>query len=92
MRFERPVSPPPCKNNTLFILSSNQIFAAVFSQHRFHLIQAFDSGAHLHLITRARCFDIHNLATKIQLHLSLFLGDNGLDDGRGLLWGDVDLP
>ncbi len=58
MRFERPVSPPPCKNNTLFILSSNQIFAAVFSQHRFHLIQAFDSGAHLHLITRACCFDV----------------------------------
>jgi hypothetical protein len=73
-------------------LSSNQLLTTPLPQHRFNLIQAVDGGAHLRLINYARSFSIHDLTPKIQLHLSLFLGDDGLDDGRGLLWGDVDLP
>ena len=73
-------------------LSSNQIFTTPLSQLRFHLVQAIDSGAHLRLINDARCLGIRDLAPKIHLHLSLFLGDNGLNDRRGLLWDDVSLP
>ena len=31
-------------------LSSNQLLTSVLSQHRFHVVQAVDSGAHLRLI------------------------------------------
>jgi len=73
-------------------LSRNQPFTILLSQHRFHFIQSIDGGAHLRLINYARSFSILDLASKIHLHLSLFLGDNGLNDRRGLFWGDVGLP
>ena len=73
-------------------LSSNQLFTTLLPQHRFHFIQAIDGGAHLRLINDARSFGIHDLASKIHLHLSLLLGDDGLNDGRSLLWSTVVLP
>ena len=73
-------------------LSSNQLFTTPLPQHRFHFIQAIDGGAHLRLINDARSFSIRNLAPKIHLHLALFLGDEGLNDGRSFLWGDIGLP
>jgi len=72
-------------------LSSNQLFNTPLPQHRFHFIQAIDGGAHLRLINDARSFSIHNLASKIHLHLALFLGDDGLNDGRSFLWNGVSL-
>lgn len=72
-------------------LSSNQLFTTPLPQHRFHFIQAIDGGAHLRLINDARSFGIHDLASKIHLHLMLFLGDDGLNDGRGFLWNAVSL-
>ena len=63
----------------------------ILPQHRFHFIQSIDGGAHLRLIAYACCLGIRELAPKIHLHLSLFLGDNGLNDGRGLLWGEMGL-
>ena len=59
-------------------LSSNQLLTTLLLQHRFHVVQAMDSRAHLGLIIHARCLGIRNLAPKIHFHLSLFLGDNGL--------------
>jgi hypothetical protein len=77
----------------LATLSSNQLFTAIpLSQHRFHFVQAINGGAHLRLINDARSFRIHDLASKIHLHLTQFLTDHSLNDGRGLLWGDVGLP
>ena len=73
-------------------LSSNQLLTTVLSQHRFHFIQAINCGAHLRLINFARSFSIHDLASKIHLHLALFLGDNGLNDRRNLRLGDIGLP
>jgi hypothetical protein len=73
----------------LATLSSNQLFAIPLPQHRFHFIQAIDSGAHLRLVNDARSFSIRNLASKIHLHLTLFLGDDGLNDGRGFWWNAV---
>lgn len=70
-------------------LSSNQLFTTLLPQHRFHFIQAIDGRAHLRLISNARSFRIHDAAAKIHLHLPLFLGDDGLNDGRGLLWHDM---
>ena len=76
----------------LATLSSNQLFTAIpLSQHRFHFVQAINGGAHLHLINDARSLGIRNLAPKIHLHLTLFLGDDGLNDRRGLLWSGVGL-
>ena len=72
-------------------LSRNQPFTILLSQHRFHVVQAIDSGAHLRLINDDRSFSIGNLAPKIHLHLSLCFGDNGLNDRRGLLWNAVGL-
>lgn len=72
-------------------LSRNQPFTILLSQHRFHFIQSIDGGAHLRLINYARSFSIHDLASKIHLHLTLFLGDDGLNDGRGFLWNAVSL-
>lgn len=72
-------------------LSSNQLLTTVLSQHRFHFIQSIDGGAHLRLIYYARCLCIGDLAPKIHLHLTLFLGDDGLNDGRGFLWNAVSL-
>jgi hypothetical protein len=74
-------------------LSSNDLFTTVpRSQHRFHLIQAIDGCAHLSLINVAFSLGIRDRAPKIHLHLALFLGDDGLNDGRGLLRGEVGLP
>lgn len=72
-------------------LSRNQPFTILLSQHRFHVLQAIDCRAHLRLISYARCLCIGDLASKIHLHLALFLGDNGLNDRRGLFWSDVGL-
>lgn len=72
-------------------LSRNQPFTILLSQHRFHVVQAIDCRAHLRLISYARCLCIGDLASKIHLHLALFLGDNGLNDRRGLFWSDVGL-
>ena len=72
-------------------LSSYQLFTTVLSQHRFHFTQSIDGGAHLRLINDARSFSIHDLASKIHLHLTLFLGDDGLNGRRGLLWSGVGL-
>jgi hypothetical protein len=72
-------------------LSSNQLFTILLSQHLFHFVQAIDSGAHLRLINDARCLGARDLAPKIHLHLSLFFGDNSLNDRRGLLWNAVGL-
>ena len=72
-------------------LSRNQPFTILLSQHRFHVVQAIDCRAHLRLINDARSFSIHDLASKIHLHLTLFLGDDGLNDSRGLLWSGVGL-
>lgn len=73
-------------------LSSHPLFAALFLQHRFHVFQAMDSRAHLGLIIHAHCLGICNPALKIHLYLSLFLGDNGVNDRRNLRWGDIGLP
>ena len=73
-------------------LSSNQLFAIPLSQHRLYVVQAIDSRAHLRHIIHAHCLGIRNSAPKIHLHLSLFLGDYGLNDRRSLLWGDIGLP
>ncbi|MHA6327294.1 hypothetical protein [Roseivivax sp. CAU 1753] len=70
-------------------LSSNQLFAIPLLQHRFHFVQAIHGGAHLRLIHDARSISIRNLASKIHLHLTLFLGDDGLNDGRGFFWNAV---
>ena len=70
-------------------LSSNQLFAIPLSQHRFHIVQAINGRAHLRFIDCARNLRIRDLAPKIHLHLSLFLGDNVLNDGRGLLWNNI---
>ena len=82
----------PDRQAMFVTLSSNQLFAAVLSQHRFHVVQAIDGKAHLRLINNARSFGIRDLAPKIHLHLSLFLGDYGLNDRRGFLWNNVGLP
>ena len=73
-------------------LSRNQPFTILLSQHRFHFVQAIDCRAHLRLIIDARSSESATWPSKIHLHLALFLGDNGLNDRRGLLWGDVGLP
>jgi len=74
-------------------LPVNWLFATLLlSQHLFHFIQSIDSRAHLRLIIHAHCLGIRNLAPKIHFHLSLFLGDYGLNDRRSLLWGDIGLP
>lgn len=95
------LSPRACRESPFFtlrdkqsisaMLSSNQLFATVLSQHRFHFIQSIHGGAHLRLINDARSVSIHDAAAKIHLHLSLFLGDNGLNDGRGFLRNAVSL-
>ncbi|WP_197089322.1 hypothetical protein [Puniceibacterium sp. IMCC21224] len=86
------VRTPPRTTDRQATLPSNQLFTTPFPQHRFHVVQAIDGGAHLRLIYYARCLCIGDLAPKIHLHLTLFLGDNSLNDGRGLFWGDVGLP
>ena len=73
-------------------LSTNQLFANPLPQHRFHLVQAVDSRAHLRLINRSQGLSIRDRAPEIHRHLALFLGDDGLNDGRGLLWGEMVLP
>ena len=72
-------------------LPVNWLFATLLLQHRFHFVQAIDCRAHLRLISYARSFRIHDAAAKIHLHLALFLGDDGLNDRRGLLWSGVGL-
>lgn len=72
-------------------LSRNQPFTILLSQHRFHVVQAIDSRAHLRLIIHAHCLGIRNLAPKIHFHLSLLFSDNGLNGRHGLSWGDVSL-
>ena len=71
-------------------LPVNWLFATLLLQHRFHVVQAIDCRAHLRLIIH--CVGIRNLALKIHLHLALFLGDNSLNDGRGLPWIGFSLP
>jgi len=61
------------------------------TQQRFHVVQAIDRGAQLRLIAFARCLSTCDPDTKIHLHLSMFLGDDGLTDGRGFLWNAVSL-
>lgn len=73
-------------------LSSNQPFTTVLLQHRFHFVQPINGGAHLRIIIHPHCLDIRKLSPKIHLHLALFLGDNGLNDRRGLLWNYIRLP
>ena len=80
------------RHTILVRLSSNQLIAIPLLQHRFHFIQSIDSRAHLRLIIHAHGLGICNLAPKIHFHLSLFLSDNGLNDRRSLLWGDISLP
>lgn len=89
---ESPLSTLRDRQAILATLSSNQLFTTVLPQHRFHFVQAIDSGAHLRLIYYARCLCIGDLTPKIHLHLSLFFGDNGLNDRRGFFWGGVGLP
>jgi hypothetical protein len=81
----------PARQAILATLSRNQPFTILLSQHRFHFVQAIDCRAHLRLISYARSFRIHDAAAKIHLHLALFLGDDGLNDRRGLLWSGVGL-
>jgi len=69
----------------LATLSSNPLFTPVLPQHRFHVVQAINSGAHLRLIQDAGCLGGRDLAPKIHLHLALLLGDDGLNDRRSLL-------
>ena len=73
-------------------LPMNWFFATLLLQHRFHCIQSIDSRAHLGLIIHAHCLSIRNLAPKIHFNLSLFLGDNGLNDLRSFLWSDISFP
>ena len=73
-------------------LSSNKLFAIPLLHHGLHFIQAIDSRAHLRLINYACSVSIHDLASKIHLHLPLCLGENGLNDRRGFLCDDVGLP
>lgn len=73
-------------------MSSNQLFAILLSQHRFHLIQAINGGAHLRLTNDALGLRIGDLFPKIHFQLSLLLSDNGLNGRRCLSWGDVSLP
>jgi hypothetical protein len=90
-RSELPVPALPDKQAMSATLSRNQPFTILLSQHRFHFVQAIDCRAHLRLISYARSFRIHDAAAKIHLHLALFLGDDGLNDRRGLLWSGVGL-
>lgn len=95
------LSPRACRESPFFTLrdkqsisatlSSNQLFAIPLLQHRFHFIQSIHGGAHLRLINDARSFSIHDLALKIHLHLTLFLGDHSLNDRRGFLRNAVSL-
>ena len=92
MRHDRPKYAAANFLNAPATLSSNQLCAAIpLLQHRFHVVQAIDCRAHLRLISYARCFRIRDAAAKIHLHLALFLGDDGLNDRRGLLWSGVGL-
>lgn len=77
---------------TLVNLSNNQLLTTVLSQHRFHIVQAINSGTQLSLIFHAHCLCIRDVAPKIHFHLSLFLGDSGSNDRRSFLWGDIGLP
>ena len=79
------------KQSISAMLSSNKLFAIPLLQHRFHFVQAIDGGAHLRLIIHPHCLGIRKLSPKIHLHLALFLGDDGLNDRRGLLWSGVGL-
>jgi hypothetical protein len=90
-RSECPEAALPYRQAIPATLSSNKLFVSLLLQHRFHFIQAIDSGAHLRLINDARSVSIHGAAAKIHLHLALFLGDDGLNDRRGLLWSGVGL-
>lgn len=73
-------------------LSTNQLFVIPLAQHRFHLIQAVDSRAHLRLFNFARRLSIPDRAPEIHCHLAQFLSDDVLNDGRCLLWSEVGLP
>jgi hypothetical protein len=70
----------------------NKFLAISLSQHRFHLVQAVDSGAHLRLINDVRRLSSGDRAPEIHRHLTLFLCDYGLNDGRGLFRDDPALP
>ena len=87
MSGSRPVN----RHTILATLSGNQLLTTILSQHRFHIVQAIDGRTHLRLIIHTRCLGLRNLAAKIHFHLPLFLGDNGLNDRRGLLWGAIGL-
>jgi len=91
-RSEWPESAPPYRQAMPATLSSNQLFAAVFSQLCFHVVQAIDSGAQRRLINDARSLSIRDLDTKIHFHLALFLSDDGLNNRRGLLCSTVVFP
>ena len=71
--------------------STNQLFAIPLAQHRFHLIQAVDSRAHLRLINFARRLSIPDRAPEIHHHLTLLLCDDSLNDGHRLFGDDVGL-
>jgi hypothetical protein len=72
-------------------LLKSQFLVSVLLQRRLHVVQDFDGGTHLSLIHGARCLSIRDRALKIHLRLALFLGDNGLNDERGLLWSEMGL-
>ena len=72
-------------------LLKGQSVVSVLPQRRFHVVQAIDGGTHLRLTHGARCLNSRDRALKIHLHLALFPGDNGLNDERGLLWGEMGL-
>jgi hypothetical protein len=72
--------------------STNQLFAIPLSQHRLHLAQAIDSGAHQRLIPDACSLGGSDLTPEIHHHLALLFCDDGLNDGHGLFEDDVGLP
>jgi hypothetical protein len=84
--------PLPDRQVIFSTLSTNQLFASPLPQHHFHLVQAIDSGAHLRFISVGHSLSIRHRAPKIHLDLALLSGDDGLNDRRGLLRGDVRLP
>ena len=73
-------------------LSSNEPFTPARPQYRFHFVQAIDSGAHLRCISVGDSLSIRDRTPEIHRHLALFVYDDGLNDGRGLLSFDVDQP
>ena len=69
-----------------------QPFSGPLFQGCLHLVQTIHGGPYLRVIGPFCQIDCGQLRPKIHLHLPLCLGDDGLNDRRGLLWGDIGLP